>query len=383
MQTRAYTGGWFQQSGLDLEPLYRYLAFNDVSPNTGINTEALAKWRKFMTLDKVSFVRGYLNYIEATTQDGIAIRYFEDGLYTLSLDGKDYQASLFNLENYEKDVFVPALSLFFSKGAPEPKPKSLDRNFVKNIVVFPVGPCQEIHQTMQLVSEDEQLEVVQTDFIIFLHPKKELELSTLVEMQIFFEEFSASLKEYLHDHRHIWEVVTNLKNHNGINSRQANKIQDELLHYKTTIVLNQARLKQMQPFLQLRGKAAEETEVLEDLRNLFAIKLSSLRNSLLYVQEMWNMTEQYVANALSATENILSRHSYTVLKTIRLFTALFGVNLLFRLITEAEFPIISAAGLVYVAFLVGFTLLLEVVVTGLVNLRKYRFEIRDSGLFDK
>ncbi len=383
MQTKSYTGGWFQQSSLDLEPLYRYLAFDDVNRNTGIDTEKLSKRRDFLGFKEVKLVRGYLNYVQAITEDKIEFRYFEDGLYTLCQEDDDYQGSLERLRYFEKDMVVPALTLFFSKGAPEPKVINLDHNYARDVVVFPIGPCLAVDEPINMITENSDLEVVYTDYVIFLHPKSEIELSTLIEMQIFFAEVSATLQGYLHQHRHVWELITNLREKKGIRPNEAKNIRSELLSYKTTVKLTSSRLRQMLPYLELRGRAAADTAVLDNLRSLFAIKLGSLKNSLFHVQEMWVMTDEYLENAMAAVSSILENYSQAVLKTVRIVTSLWGVNLLFSLITNSRFPVFSANGILYVIFLISFTIILELVVSGLINLRRYRLQIKDKDLFDK
>ena len=112
-------GGWYQRTTLHLSEIHGFLAYGH--SRLKLSSSRLKNAHASLNLRTVSREFGYLEYILAETNDGIVIRYYEDGLYVLQLESDDMILAQKKLQRYFEDVFEPAISFIFSLGAPTPK----------------------------------------------------------------------------------------------------------------------------------------------------------------------------------------------------------------------------------------------------------------------
>ena len=112
-------GGWYQRTTLHLTEVYDFLA-HGIS-RLELSKERLKGFKNELEIESTSREVGYLEYVKAQTVNGIEIRYYEDGLYTLSLATDNIDRGSKKLARYFERKFEPAISYLFSLGAPTPK----------------------------------------------------------------------------------------------------------------------------------------------------------------------------------------------------------------------------------------------------------------------
>src|SRR3977135_4501675 len=94
-------GGWYQRTTLHLTELYDFMA--NQSTKLALSGEKLEKAHHSLNLKSVDREVDYLEFIKATTNDGIEIRYYEDGLYVLELVSSDLDHAALRLKAYYED----------------------------------------------------------------------------------------------------------------------------------------------------------------------------------------------------------------------------------------------------------------------------------------
>src|SRR4051812_28542960 len=104
-------GGWYQRTTLHLSEVH-YLFLKGES-HLALSKEKLKSLQAALELRDVSREPGYFEYVKAVTKSGIEIRYYEDGLYILEIEGEhteDLETSHKLLEEYYKTKLSPALA---------------------------------------------------------------------------------------------------------------------------------------------------------------------------------------------------------------------------------------------------------------------------------
>ena len=116
---KIYIGGWFQRTTLHLTEIWDLLDRGRSSLD--FSAEKLNEARNSLSIDSVSRESGLLEYIFVKTNKGITYRIYEDGLIILEKDFKFLKSDFEEIKDYYDNKLSRALSLIFSKGAPNPK----------------------------------------------------------------------------------------------------------------------------------------------------------------------------------------------------------------------------------------------------------------------
>ena|SRR5258708_7342605 len=91
-------GGWYQRTTLHMSEIYDLFALGH--SNLPLSQSRLEEYKNGFDFTSVTREPGYLEYVEAKTKNGIIIRYYEDGLYTLELESENILDSKKVLEDY-------------------------------------------------------------------------------------------------------------------------------------------------------------------------------------------------------------------------------------------------------------------------------------------
>ena len=83
---KIYIGSWFQRTTLHLSEIYDFLI--DADSPLDLDKEKLRDLRDNLDLSNVEDIVGDFEHIYATTNSGITIKIYEDGLITLGRDPK-------------------------------------------------------------------------------------------------------------------------------------------------------------------------------------------------------------------------------------------------------------------------------------------------------
>jgi hypothetical protein len=385
MEYKVFYGGWYQRTTLHLTEIYDFFAFG--KSKLKLDSSKLNLYHQNLGFKKVSRESGYLEFVSAETENGILVKYFEDGLYVLERDSKDIPSSVNELEAYFEKVLNPAISYIFSLGAPTPK---ILANIKQDhpVVVFAI---QKDHGKYNLdsklygevyskISADKFTVYKTPKYIFIVADKSQLSSSTnLVEMQIFFREFKDQLERYLNIHRNIWEDITEIKDGGKILGKDVSKTKIRLDSYDRSISLINNRINQMGTYVKTRQSIAKELGVELHLSKIFDYKFETLINTLAYIKEIWLMTKDYVKNVSTILSDIENQSLNNSLKSLQVITSIGVVSGIIGYLSKSEIPTITKAGWGYLAILLFSTLILNLLVITYYKNIKYKLKISDTS----
>ena len=216
---RVHVGGWFQRTRLHLGEIYDFL--REAESPLPLDEQKLATLRTGLAITSLDLTVDVLEYILLTTEDGITIRIFEDGLIVLATEhSHDLQADINKLTSYYESKLSPAFSYIFSLGAPVPKElaniKTVYPYFVSVSDADQAAVDQlfvEFDQSQYFSVEEPTYRVHRGDklYIINQNGATDEQVQRFIEEQIFLREFRGQMHRYLNLHRTIWEQIADVK----------------------------------------------------------------------------------------------------------------------------------------------------------------------------
>jgi hypothetical protein len=383
-QIRVTYGGWYPRTAIHLREIYDF--FLSASSGTKLDPNKLKNYRASLQLKEITREAGNLEYVKAITEGGIEIRYYEDGLFTLSTSGERIANNKQVLEGYYKERFNPALNYLFSLGAPTPK--VLANIQTVHPTVISMRSSQSEAATEEFVSEHiyedvhaEGLSLYKTEhFFLVVGSKNEELLRELIEMQIFFREFKDQLERYLNIHREVWEEIEAIKEQRYFRGKDIEPIRSRLDNYQKTINLISSRIKQMGSYVETRKSIAAKVKIEEALLLLFQYKFEALLNTLDYIEEIWKMTDNYLTSALEVMNDVQAQSTKSSIDSLRTITTIGVISGLIGYVASKELPKFTTVGVEYFLLL----LLLTVMINGLVlyvnRRRKYQIAITNTEI---
>jgi len=380
---RVTYGGWYQRTTLHLSEVYNL--FVHARSDLKLSKDELIKYQRGLNLVEVSRESGYLEYVKAKTISGIEIRYYEDGLYILEIATNNIDEARNLLESYLENKFNPAISYIFSLGAPTPKVLANIKTshpvvvsmFGKTDIDFDKNIFGEVYTTIS----SNKIKVRKTpNYILISAPKKfEGALSELIEMQIFFREFKDQIEKYLTIHRTIWEEISQIKEAKMIKGSDVEQIRGRLDGYQKTISLINNRINQMGSYNSTRSSIAKHIEIEKDLVTLFEYKFETLADTLSYIKEIWKMTSDYLASAVSNLVEIKNQTTSNNLKSLQTITSIGVISGVLGYLSANNLPHISKAGALYFVILFALTWIMNYVITIRYKNKEYSLKFGDRA----
>lgn len=381
---RVYFGGWYQRTTLHLTEIFNFLS--EGKSDLDLSKIKLAELRNSLGLTSVSRESGFLEYVRATTRDGIEIHYYEDGLYVLSTDLPDAVKAREILDHYFSNLFSPAMAFIFSLGAPTPKElaniKTVHPLAIEVITPYPEkykideARFGEVYSTMN----SRELVVKKTPEYIFLISRSRNKgiLEGLIEMQIFFREFKDQLQKYLDIHRNLWEKISEIKEKKMIVGSEVEKMRLELDSYQKTINLISSRINQMGSYVHTRADIARSMKIEEHLDRVFQYKFEVLTNSLGYIKDIWTMTKNYLDTAISVLSEIKGQAMNKNIQSLQIITTYGVVGGIIGYLSRDSLPKVTSSGVVYFGVLVLVTALVNKFVAYVYGRSKYKLVFGES-----
>jgi len=384
--TKIITGGWYPRTQLHMVEVYKF--FTEGESDLELSKQKLQKFHKALNIAKVTKEPGGLEYVKAETINGLMIKYFEDGLYTIETASDDIEDAQKKLDDYVHNAFEPAIFYLFSLGAPIPKilanietphpPRTTVIGITsQNLKDFIVDKKKfgEVYDQ----SFTNEITVFRTNkciLIIALSTKKDL-IEEIAYQQIFFREFNDQLKSYLNIHRVIWEKIAVIKNKEKIAAQEADIFRDELDAYQETINFINYRLNQMKTFIGTRAKIAKSIQVDKYLSDLFQYEFETLLDTYEYIRELWQMTKDYVASAIQLIVEVKNQSTEQSIQILKLITIAYALVLIWVYINEA--PQFSTTGLLYYSLIIVLAWLINYLVNFISRRQKHQLKFRKGG----
>ena len=380
---RVTYGGWYQRTTLHMSEVHNLFAHGTSALN--LSKEELKKFQRALELSSVSRESGYLEYVKAVTESGIEIRYYEDGLYILEMNGDDVSSLEKTLKEYFERKFNPAISYIFSLGAPTPKVLANIKT-LHPVVVSVVGegdftPDSAIYGETYTKIEGKSFTVYKTPRYIFIHSPDGASkfLSDIVEMQIFFREFKDQLEKYLSIHRTIWEEISDIKEEKTLKGKDVEAVRGKLDGYQKTINLISNRINQMGSYNNTRSSITKYLKIEKELVSVLEYKFETLTDTLSYIKEIWKMTSDYLSSAIGNLVEIKNQSTSNNLKSLQTITSIGVISGVLGYLSANTLPHISRAGAVYFVLLFSLTWAMNYVITKRYSNKKYSLKFGDRA----
>jgi hypothetical protein len=349
-------GGWYQRTTLHLSEVYDLLALG--RSDLDLDKEQLRRYKTGFGFTSVTRENDDFEYILCRSFNDIEFRYYEDGLYILTLQSEDVAYAQKTLQNFYEDKIAPAIAYIFSLGAPTPKVLAAIKTMHPTVISFTgksplskgdlegFGPVYSIIDSKLLTVYKTPKYIVIFSGQSFKHQKE------LIEMQIFFREFKDQLHRYLNLHREIWEEISEIKERGSIAGNEVEALRSRLDSYQKTISLIRSRINQMSTYVKSRASLSKSLALEDHLSTIFQYKFETLINTHSYIQEIWKMTQEYVDTAISVINEVKSLSTSNGINSLRLITTIGVLSGIFGYLSRNDFPKVTIIGLWYFIILI-------------------------------
>lgn len=378
-------GGWYQRTTLHLSEIYDLFALGRSQLN--LSPKKVSLFHKSLNLKSVTRCAGFLEYVDAVTNDGINIRYYEDGLYLLQTESSDFTAAKDQLTKYFEFFFNPAINYIFSLGAPTPK-------ILANLKTSHPTVILDTHHQLSTSDINEKLgdvyseiksgkvAVYKTPQYIVVSAAQDFPSLDLIEMQIFFREFKDQLERYLNIHRQIWEEISVIKERRFLRGNEIEAIRSTLDSYQKTISLINYRIAQMRTYINTRASISRQLQLDEHLDRLFQYKFETLVNTHAYIQDIWKMTSDYLSTAIQVVVEIKNQSTANGINSLRIITTIGVISGIFGYLSRDVFPSITFIGIWYFIILMAITWGINQVISFIYQRRRYEIKLNRNQLND-
>lgn len=362
---RVILGGWYQRTTLHLSEVYDL--FSRGKSQLPLSPLKLAELHKNLDLDQVERRASYFELVQATTHNNIEIRFYEDGLFTLSFKDGDIKETTKLLQEYHSTRLTSALNYIFSLGAPTPKvlanihtvPPIAIQIISKSFSKLDEDIAQQFGEIYSKVSSDKIALYKTPEYIIVASDKESDQLTDLIENQIFFREFKDQLERYLNIHRTLWEDISAIKERKNIRGTQITPLRNELESIQKTITLIESRLNQMGSYVRTRADIAKNQKVEEYLSSLFQYKFETLTDTHNYIKEIWRMTKDYLNSATQVLGDIQTQSTKDSIGSLRLISTIGVLSGIVGYLSRDSLPKINTYGIIWFAILIVTTWVLN------------------------
>ena len=382
--SQIYIGGWFQRTMLQLSEVYDFLRNGE--SQLKLSKKKLAELRKDLNIGSVEYGVAGEEFVVFTTAEHLRIKIFEDGLIVIGTEDVSEDtlfADIEKLKDYYEQRLSAAFNYIFSLGAPVPKELAHIENIYPYFVVCDNASREDIAELLSRTERQKYFEfdnknysVLRGDKYYFINNKKTSrpKVERYVEEQIFIREFKGQLHRYLNLHRIIWEKIDQVKDRAKVRGSDVLKFSTKLESYRKTVTLIDGRIRQMSTYISTRERIAKQDHELEEFLAISGFRYETLRDTLDYIKDLWDMTKNYVDSAQKLFEGIKQDVTSSSIDSLTIVTSMSAGAAVLNLFTESE-PTFTSFGFIYFFILafVGWiaTKLLETVA------RKRRYEIQD------
>ncbi len=353
---KVYIGGWFQRTTLQLSEIYDFL--REGKSELSLDKKKLIKLHDDLELSAIDYGIDGLEFIKVTTRTGVNIKIFEDGLIVLN-DSNVTEFSLFNdidsLANYYENKLSPALSYIFSLGAPVPKELANIETVFPYFIVLDKATKNDIATLLAKTEKEKYFEFSNKDYDVvrgnkyyFINNKTKAmdQVERYIEEQIFIREFKGQLHRYLNLHRIIWEKIDAVKENAKVKGKDIVAFTSKLDGYKKTVTLIDSRINQMNTYIKTREKIAKSDNSLTESLDLIGYRYETLTNTVSYMQQIWQMTKNYLSQAEKLFNGLESQVTEKSIGNLTIVSAMGVGASLIDLFTESA-PSFSAFGVIY------------------------------------
>lgn len=354
--SNVYIGGWFQRTMLQLSEIYDFL--RDGKSKLNLDEKKLEEFRKNLEIGKLDYGVQGEEFIRFTTAQNIAVKIFEDGLIVLNNSDVSEDTLFTDIEkvkDYYENKLSPAISFLFSLGAPVPKELANIETVYPYFVVCNKATKEQMTELLTRTERqkyfdfnNEKYEVIRGDKYYFINNKSQSieNIERYIEEQVFIREFKGQLHRYLNLHRIIWEKIDEVKENSKIKGSEIVKFTTKLEGYAKTVNLIDGRINQMSTYLSTREKIAKNDKELAEFLAISGYRYETLKDTLDYIKQLWNMTKNYVTSAQKLFDSLKSDVTSKNINSLTLVTSMSAGTSIITLLTKTQ-PEFTTFGIVY------------------------------------
>ena len=351
-----YIGGWFQRTMLQLSEIYDFL--RDGSSQLKLNKRKLEELHRGLAIGSIEYGVAGEEFVQFLTSEQIQVKICEDGLIIVSSDQVSEEtmfADVERLKDYYENRLSPAINYIFSLGAPVPKELAHIENIYPYFIVCDNAKREEIAELLSRTERQKYFEfdnknysVLRGDKYYFVNNKKAtmVSIERYIEEQVFIREFKGQLHRYLNLHRIIWERIDNVKDRAKVRGSDIVKFSTKLESYAKTVTLIDGRIEQMSTYISTRERIAKEDQELTDFLAISGYRYETLRDTLEYIKDLWDMTQHYVQSAQKLFDGIKQDVTSSSIDSLTIVTSMSAGAAILSLFTESE-PEVTTFGVVY------------------------------------
>ena len=354
--SNVYIGGWFQRTMLQLSEIYDFL--RECKTQLALDQTKLEEYRKNLCIGKIDYSVAGEEYIKFTTSENITVKIFEDGLIVLNNQNVSEDtlfADIDKVTDYYEKRLSPAFSYLFSLGAPVPKELANIETVYPYFIVCNNSSKDEISELLSRTEKQKYFEftnanydVIRGDKYYFINNKKQSldNIERYIEEQVFIREFKGQLHRYLNLHRIIWEKIDSVKENAKVKGSDIVKFTTKLEGYAKTINLIDGRINQMSTYISTREKIAKNDEDLAEFLAISGYRYETLRDTLQYINHLWDMTKNYVSSAQKLFDGIKQDVTSSSIDSLTIVTSMSAGASIIGLLTETA-PEFTIFGVIY------------------------------------
>lgn len=361
--SNVYIGGWFQRTMLQLTEIYDFL--RDCKSQLDLDQEKLDQFHKELQIGKIEYGVDGEEYISFTTALNLKVKIYEDGLITVNntvVSEDTLLADINKVQEYYEGKLSPAFSYLFSLGAPVPKELANIETIYPYFVICEDTDKNDILQVLSGLDNQKYFEftndkydVIRGNKFYFINNKKNTvkNIESYIESQIFIREFKGQLHRYLNLHRIIWEKIDKIEEKKNVKGSDIVAFMTKLEGYSKTINLIDGRINQMSTYISTREKIARSDPELTEFLAISGYRYETLRDTLNYIQYLWDMTQTYVNSAKSTISSVKTDVTNNSVNNLTIVTSMSAGASILSLFHNSA-PTFDIWGVVYFFILAGF-----------------------------
>lgn len=377
---KIYIGGWFQRTTLHLTEIWDFLKSGKT--NLSFDAAEFKAARDRLEVKNIARKNDLLEYINIDTNCSVDYRIYEDGLIILEKKFEDLDKDCEAIKDYYDNKLSKSLSYIFSKGAPVPKELANIKTILPYIIMASDATKKEVKELFDSHNEEVyselstgKTEVYRSSGIIFINNLENDELAReIIEAEIFFREYKTQLHRYLSIHRTVWEKIEKIKELDKIKGSEIEKYRNELSVYQKTITLIDARIEQMDTYIETRQKIVNLQRIDEKLKPLFRFKYETLQDTHEYIKDLWLMTKNYLDSTIQMLAELQSQSTISTISSLRLITSVGVVAGIFGYLGSEQIPHLTIIGIFYFIVLLIVALLVNQLISKFYFAKKYRID---------
>ena len=351
-----HIGGWFQRTMLQLSEVYDFLRNGE--SQLKLSKKKLAELHKSLNIGSIEYGVAGEEFVSFTTSELLHVKIFEDGLIVVGSNEVSEEtlfADVEKLKDYYEERLSPAINYVFSLGAPVPKELAHIENIYPYFVVCDNATREDIAELLSKTERQKYFEfdnknysVLRGDKYYFINNKKTstANIERYIEEQVFIREFKGQLHRYLNLHRIIWEKIDHVKDRAKVRGSDVIKFSTKLESYAKTVTLIDGRIRQMSTYISTRERIAKQDKELEEFLAISGFRYETLRNTLEYIRDLWDMTKNYVNSAQKLFDGIKQDVTSSSINSLTIVTSMSAGAAILDLFTESE-PSFTTFGFVY------------------------------------